>query len=75
MNEMIWFFLMGMVAGVVGAVMFAEWWVRKHAVPIEKVELNPEVIMEAVNEMNFEEYKKFMERWNEIDKQKRGENT
>ena len=28
---MIWFFLMGMVAGAVGMVMLATWWMKKHA--------------------------------------------
>ena len=27
---MIWFFLAGFIAGAVGAVMFAEWWIRTH---------------------------------------------
>ena len=27
---MIWFFLAGFVAGAVGMVMFASWWIRKH---------------------------------------------
>ena len=27
---MIWFFLAGYIAGVVGAVMYANWWVGKH---------------------------------------------
>lgn len=29
---MIWFFLMDMVSGAVGMMMFAEWWIRKHVV-------------------------------------------
>lgn len=29
---MIWFFLMGMIAGAVGMTMFAGWWIRTHAV-------------------------------------------
>ena len=27
---MIWFFLMGMIAGAVGMVMYAHWWMRRH---------------------------------------------
>ena len=27
---MIWFFLAGMVAGAVGMVMYAGWWMRRH---------------------------------------------
>ena len=27
---MIWFFLAGFIAGAVGMVMFAGWWIRKH---------------------------------------------
>ena len=32
---MIWFFLAGMVAGAVGMIMFAHYWVHKHAVVIK----------------------------------------
>ena len=31
---MIWFFLMGMIAGAVGMTMFATWWIRKHSVTV-----------------------------------------
>ena len=29
---MIWFFLAGMIAGAVGVLMYAHYWVRKHTV-------------------------------------------
>ena len=32
---MIWFFLAGMIAGAVGMVMFAGWWIRRHATVIK----------------------------------------
>lgn len=34
---MIWFFLMGMVAGAVGMVMLATWWMKK---PAKRVTIN-----------------------------------
>lgn len=32
---MIWFFLAGFISGAVGMVLFAGWWIRKHAKRIE----------------------------------------
>lgn len=32
---MIWFFLMGMIAGAVGMVMYAHWWIGKHVKKVD----------------------------------------
>lgn len=40
---MIWFFLMGMIAGAVGMMMFAGWWVRSHATVITREEILDEI--------------------------------
>lgn len=32
---MIWFFLMGMVAGAVGMVMYARWWMQRHTTVVK----------------------------------------
>ena len=37
---MIWFFLMGMIAGAVGMVMYANYWMRKHTVVVRKEDMN-----------------------------------
>jgi len=47
---MIWFFLAGFVAGVVGSVMLATWWVKTH---IRKV--TPEEAIRDIQEMKKEE--------------------
>lgn len=35
---MIWFFLMGMIAGAVGVVMFIHWYASRHAVVVRMTE-------------------------------------
>ena len=40
---MIWFFLMGMIAGAVGTVMFARWWVHKHMIQVNADEAIREI--------------------------------
>ena len=40
---MIWFFLMGLIAGAVGMVMYASWWMRKHATRVTVDELKEEI--------------------------------
>ena len=61
---MIWYFLAGFISGAVGMVLFAGWWIRKHAVRVE-----PEQMLESLKEMDCETYKKFMEGLIEIEKQ------
>ena len=40
---MIWFFLMGMIAGAVGMVMFAGWWIRGHVKRVTAEEMSDEL--------------------------------
>ncbi len=40
---MIWFFLMGMIAGAVGMVMVASWWIKKHVKRVTAEEMNNEL--------------------------------
>ena len=40
---MIWFFLMGMIAGAVGMMMFASWWIRTHAKRVTADEFEQEL--------------------------------
>lgn len=39
---MLWFFLAGMISGAVGTVMYANYWIRKHAQVIKLPPLNEE---------------------------------
>ena len=43
---MIWFFLAGMIAGVVGVIMVLMWWIRTHAIKV-----TPEQMMKDIEEM------------------------
>ena len=43
---MIWFFLMGMIAGAVGILMLAGWWVRKHTRRVTMNELKEDIFKE-----------------------------
>ena len=45
---MIWFFLMGMVAGAAGTVMYAHYWMRKHATVVRVGEETPRDILDEV---------------------------
>lgn len=40
---MIWFFLGGMIAGAVGMVMYANWWMEKHTYKLDLKELKDEL--------------------------------
>lgn len=40
---MIWFFLMGMIAGAVGMVMIATWWVKNHVQKVSADEMIQEI--------------------------------
>lgn len=40
---MIWFFLAGMIAGAVGMMMLATWWVRTHAKRVTLEEMKEEI--------------------------------
>ena len=40
---MIWFFPAGMIAGAVGMVMFAGWWIRKHIRKVTEEEMEYEL--------------------------------
>lgn len=46
---MIWFFLMGMIAGAVGMTMFASWWIHRHAKPVTSDDL-AEILRKAEEE-------------------------
>ena len=47
---MIWFFLMGMIAGGIGVIMWEMWWLRKHSKRVTRDEM--------VRELNGEESEK-----------------
>ena len=40
---MIWFFLAGFIAGIVGMMMYANWWCRTHLTEVTKEELLDEI--------------------------------
>ena len=44
---MIWFFIAGFISGVVGMMMYAHYWVKKHTVTIKLPPLNEEEEDEA----------------------------
>ena len=68
--RMIWYFLAGWISGAVGMVLFAGWWIRKHAVPVpmDEIHVEPEEFLETLKNVDFETYKKIMGRLIEIDK-------
>lgn len=43
---MIWFFLAGFIAGAVGMVMFAGWWIKRHMVKV-----SPEQALRDIEEL------------------------
>ena len=47
---MIWFFLAGFIAGAVGMVLFAGWWIRSHAKRV-----TPEEAIKDLEEMEKED--------------------
>jgi hypothetical protein len=47
---MIWFFLMGMIAGAVGVVLVLRWWMLTHMKPISKEEF-----LEEINKLETED--------------------
>jgi len=40
---LIWYFLMGMIAGAVGITLFAHWWIRRHMVRVTPEEMKKEL--------------------------------
>lgn len=68
---MIWFFIAGFISGWVGMMLFAGWWIRKHAVPMVKIP--PDSIDEMVQELHTKDFKtceEFLRRMDEIEKGK-----
>lgn len=71
---MIWFFIAGFISGWVGMMLFAGWWIRKHAVPVVEVEtkkeITPEEMFQMLKDMDFKTYTETMRCMVEIEKEK-----
>lgn len=54
---MIWFFLAGFIAGAVGMVMFAGWWIKTHAKRVSVEEAMSELKQLDLDKSFFDEHK------------------